>query len=149
MKTLADFHTCAFSLLSGPNMISIPVIIVGIFFHCVRYFNLGAHFVLRGQPLANNSVIALTDVGELGDALLCRTNLTSCCGTVPNRFGQFYYPNGVAVPINSQQQGFYRNRGNQEIRLHRRSGVNSPTGKYRCEIPDSNMNLQSVFIDLV
>ena len=122
------------------------MIIIGIITVCAI---LGVHFVLGGQPLANNSVIALTDVGELGNALLCRTNLTSCCGTVPNRFGQFYYPSGVAVPINRERQGFYRNRGNQEIRLHRRSGINSPTGKYRCEIPDSNMNLQSVFIDLV
>ena len=110
---------------------------------------LGVHFVLRGRPLANNSVIALTDVGELGDALLCRTNLTSCCGTLPNRFGQFYYPNGEAVPVNSQRQGFYRNRGDQEIRLHRRSGVNSPIGKFRCEIPDSNLNLQNIFIVFV
>ena len=110
---------------------------------------LGVHFVLRGHPLANNSVIALTDVEELGGALLCRTNLTSCCGTVPNRFGQFYYPSGVTVPINSRRQGFYRNRENREIRLYRRAGVDSPTGKFRCEIPDSNMNPQNLFITLI
>ena len=110
---------------------------------------IGLHFVLRGQPLANNSVIALSDVGELANALLCRTNLTNCCGTLPNRFGQFYYPSGAPVPINNERQGFYRNRGDQEIRLHRRSGVVSPTGKYRCEIPDSNMILQNLFIDLI
>ena len=116
--------------------------------HCVCYF-IGVHFILRGQPLANNSVIALADVGELGDALLCRTNLTSCCGTIPNRFGQFYYPSAEVVPVNNQRQGFYRNRGNQEVRLHRRSGVNSPTGQYRCEIPDSNVNVQNLFIQLI
>ena len=106
------------------------------------------HFILRGQPLGNNSVITLADVGEIGDALICSTNLTNCCGTVPNRFGQFYYPNGLAVPINSQRQGFYRDRGYQEIRLHRRAGVTSPTGRFRCEIPDSNMILQNIFITL-
>lgn len=112
-------------------------------------FHAGVHFVLRGQPLANNSVIALADVGEIGDALKCKTNLTNCCGTVSNRFGQFYYPNGLQVPINNRRQGFYRNRGDQEIRLHRRSGVSSPTGRFRCEIPDSNMAIQKLFILLV
>ena len=112
------------------------------------YVIIGVHFVLRGQPLANNSVIAFSDVGELANALLCRTNLTNCCGTLPNRFGQFYYPNGTLVPIQKEGAGFYRNRGDQEIRLHRRSGVVSPTGKYHCEIPDYNMTSQNLFIHL-
>ena len=107
------------------------------------------HFVLKGRSLANNSLIALADVGEIEDALICRTNLTQCCGMIPNRFGQFYYPSGTAVPINKEREGFYRNRGDQEIRLHRREGVSSPTGRFRCEIPDSNMVVRNLFITLV
>ena len=110
--------------------------------------HIGVHFILMGQPLANNSIIALADIGEIGDALICKTDLVNCCGTSPNRFGQFYYPNGTAVPINNQNEGFYRNRGDQEIRLHRRSGITSPTGRFRCEIPDSDMVTQNLFITL-
>ena len=104
--------------------------------------------MLKGQPLANNSIIALADVGEIEDALICRTNFTQCCGMIPNRFGQFYYPGGDAVPIKKEQAGFYRNRGDQEIRLHRREGVSGPTGRFRCEIPDSNMVVRNLFITL-
>ena len=119
-------------------------------FICTNYLcPTDIHFFLKGQPLTNNSVIAITDVGELEDALMCRTNLTNCCGTPPNRFGQFYYPNGAVVPINSRRDGYYRNRGFKEVRLNRRSGVDSPTGTFRCEIPDSNMILQNVYITLV
>ena len=107
------------------------------------------HFILHGQFLTNNSIISLLDVGENDDALICKTTLPNCCGTAPDRFGDFYYPNGVAVPVNRQGQDFYRNRGNQEIRLHRRFGAVSPTGIYRCEIPDVNRVIQNVFITLV
>ena len=110
---------------------------------------LGVYFILKGQPLENNSVIAIVDIGEGDDALVCKTNLTNCCGTVPNRFGQFYYPSGLPVPIDGLEQGFYRNRGDQEIRLHKRSGVMSPTGRFHCKIPDSNMVRQNIFIELI
>ena len=72
----------------------------------------------------------------------------NCCGTLPNRFGQFYYPNGVQVPVSNAGQGFYRNRGNQVIRLNRREGATSPTGKYRCEIPDASGEMQNIYITL-
>ena len=110
---------------------------------------LGVYFILKGEPLENNSVIALSDIEEGDNALICKTNLTNCCGIVPNRFGQFYYPSGFPVPIKGLEKGFYRNRGDQEIRLHRRSGCMSPTGRFCCKIPDSNMVIQNIFIELV
>ena len=98
----------------------------------------------------NNSVVSLTEVGEGAEgALLCKTNLINCCGTVPNRHGEFYYPNGTMVPINKLQYGFYRNRGDQVVRLNRREGVILPVGKFRCEIPDTNGVMQSLFINLM
>lgn len=87
-------------------------------------------------------------IGEGEKALLCKTNKEDCCGTIPNRFGEFFYPNGVQVPVGSRQQGFYRNRGNQEVRLNRREGVDSPIGRYRCEVPDASGVTQKVFIHL-
>lgn len=111
---------------------------------------LDIHFALGGQVHQNNSVVPLSRIGE-GDsgALFCRTDNTNCCGTIPNRFGQFYYPSGTQVPVSSAGQGFYRNRGNQLIRLNRRDGATLPTGRYRCEIPDANGVMKSIYITLV
>ena len=78
----------------------------------------------------------------------CAKQTRKCCGTVPNRFGEFYYPNGVQVPIANRQQGFYRNRGNQIIRLNRREGITSPTGTYRCEIPNADDETVKIYITL-
>ena len=57
---------------------------------------------------------------------------------------------GGRVPIVGVAGGaeLYRNRGNQLIRLNRRSGVVSPRGKYRCEIPDESDVVQKIFITL-
>ena len=107
------------------------------------------YFELGGQTFGNNSIVSLTQVGEGKDALLCKTDLISCCATVPNRFGEFYYPNGLIVPINNSGHGFYRNRGDQEIRLNRRQGITSPSGKFRCEIPTASGEIQNIFITLI
>ena len=68
--------------------------------------------------LPNNSAVPLLDVGEDENALLCKTGREECCGTSPNRFWEFYYPNRIQVPISKQQHGFYRNRGQKIIRLN-------------------------------
>ena len=104
--------------------------------------------MLDGKVYRNNSVISLTKVGEGDNALYCKTDKKECCGMVPNRFGEFYYPNGVRVPIAREQQGFYRNRGDQIIRLNRREGIISPTGTYRCEIPNADDEIIKIYITL-
>ena len=96
----------------------------------------------------NNSEVSISDIGEGEEALYCKTDKEVCCGTVPNRFGLFYYPSGVQVPISRAGQTFYRNRGEQLIRLNRRGDTLSPTGKYRCEIPDASDITQNVYITL-
>ena len=58
--------------------------------------------------------------------LVCKTDFENCCGTEPNWFGEFYYPNGIQVPIWKLGHGFYRSCGKQEVRLHRREGVTTP-----------------------
>ena len=108
----------------------------------------GVHFELNGKVYANNSFVNIIDIGESEEALLCKTDKVDCCGTVPNRFGEFYYPNGEKVPINKSGEGFFRNRGEQQIRLNRRPGIMTPTGVYRCEIPDGNNMMQKVFINI-
>ena len=109
---------------------------------------IGVYFELNGVVYTNNSAASLLEVGEGENALLCKTNRKECCGTPPNRFGEFYYPNGIKVPIAKQQQGFYRNRGENVIRLNRRDGITSPTGKYQCEIPDASGSVQNIYMSL-
>lgn len=107
------------------------------------------YFENNGEIYVNNSIINLNDVGEGEQALLCKTNRVDCCGTPPNRRGEFYYPNDIRVPISKQLHGFYRNRGAQVVRLNRRAGVTSPSGKYRCEIPDADGVMRNIYITLM
>ena len=106
------------------------------------------YFELKGKRFDNNSMVSILAIGEGDNALLCKTNKQDCCGTLQNRFGEFYYPNGVRVPIRIAGQDFYRNRGDQLIRLNRRGGASSPTGKYFCEIPDADGVTQKIFINI-
>ena len=105
------------------------------------------YFEVNGRIYHNNSALKMLDFGERDDALLCKTTMEMCCRN-PNRIGHFYYPNGVQVPINARGQGFYRNRGDRMIRLNRRENINSPTGTFRCAIPDASGEMQNIYITL-
>ena len=107
------------------------------------------YFELNGKVYLNNSVIPLSEVGENENALLCKTDLVTCCGTPPNRFGEFYYPDGATILIQNAGHGFYRNRGVQEVRLNRREGVTSPTGKFHCAVPDASGMIRNLYIHLL
>ena len=107
------------------------------------------YFELNGKVYPNNSVISLTEVGKSEHALLCKTDLTTCCATPPNRFGDFYYPNGDTVSVKRLEHGFYRDRGFQEVRLNRREGVGSPSGRFHCAVPDASGTIQNLFIHLL
>ena len=106
------------------------------------------YFELGGERYDNNSAVNILAIGEGSSALLCKTNKQDCCGTVPDRFGEFYYPDGTRVSIFLSGDGFYRNRGNQMIRLNRKDGVSSPTGRYSCEIPDASGVIHKIFINI-
>ena len=118
---------------------------------CVFLHSIDVYFELNGKVYLNNSEVSMFEIGEGEQALLCKTDKKDCCGTVPNRFGEFYYPNGVQVPIAGFGDSFYRNRGEQLIRLNQRAGValsETSTGIYRCEIPDASGVVKKVFINL-
>lgn len=105
------------------------------------------YFEYRGQRLPNNSRMSLSQVGEANEAIVCKTEKLDCCG-LPNRAGEFHYPNGQKVVPGRFGTGFYRNRGPQQIRLNRRNGISSPTGTFRCEIPGPRGTLLNIFITL-
>ena len=114
----------------------------------LSYF-LGAgvvQFSLRNTTYQNNSLVSLEDIGEDDDALLCITNLTTCCRT-ENRspLGQWFFPNGTNVPSSGKQWDFHRTRGTMMVLMHRRRG--GVDGIYCCEIiPDSTDVNQTIYI---
>lgn len=112
------------------------------------YTNVGIYFELNGKIYLNNTAVSMSEIGEGNKALHCKTDKEECCGTVPNRFGEFYYPNGVQIPIARQQHGLYRDRGEQIVRLNRREGIISPMGTYRCEIPNADGKIVKIYITL-
>ena len=107
------------------------------------------YFTLRGVRYENNSVIALSSIGEGDDALHAITGDPECCRI--KRIGEFYFPNGTQVPINSANQPLYRNRDPGLIRLHRRASSSSefiPIGRYRSELPDDCGKIVSLYVNL-
>ena len=100
-------------------------------------------FSLRNTTYQNLSVVALEDIGEGGDALLCMTNQTACCQSPAS--GNWFFPNGTRVPSSGNQLSFHRTRGQMVVHLNRRSGGREE-GIYRCEIPDSMNVTQSIYI---
>ena len=105
-------------------------------------------FSVGGRTYPNNSVISLWSVGEDDKALSCITDYLQCCLVRPYRQGEFYYPSGERIGILAAGDGMYRNRGNQEIRLNRKKDVTSPTGRFRCDLPDTDGMIQSIYINL-
>ena len=90
----------------------------------------------------------LTAIGE-GDtaALLCLTERVECCrGSDGVAGGNWYFPDGSLVPFGFEGTSIYLNRGASRVRLNRRNNVQSPTGVYRCEVPDASGTDQSIYV---
>ena len=83
--------------------------------------------------------------------LLCLTDSTQCCRRSDNpngvQLGHWYFPDGTLVPDGTEPtRDFYRNRGASVVRLNRRNNAQSPTGVYRCEIPDASGTTQTLYV---
>ena len=101
--------------------------------------------MLRGKTYLNNTIVLMSDIGETDNALLCMTDRTDCCSSP---VGEFYYPDNTAVGFSSTNS-LYRNRDTQVVRLNRKNNALSPTGVYRCEIPDSSGRMQNIYINII
>ena len=107
----------------------------------VAFFCLYSFIValLNGTTYQNNSIVTLGDIGEGDNALLCITNLTTCCRTSDTEnvggLGNWYLPNGSRVPSVRNQWEFFRTRGEMVVLMHCRRG--GEEGIYCCEIPDA------------
>ena len=107
-------------------------------------------FYLNGVHYPDGSTVLRTDIGEGADTLQCTTDRLACCGTVPNRAGQFYFPNNTQVPTIGiiSSSGYYRDRDDQLIRLNRQSQNGVITGQFRCEIPSGTTTDSVLFINI-
>ena len=99
-------------------------------------------FSLNGATYQNNSCVALEDIGEGNDALLCMTMLTSCCQEP--KLGEWFFPNETQVSSNGTQFNIYITRGQMVVRLNRKRG--GEEGIYHCEILDSMNVIQTIYI---
>ena len=115
------------------------------------YYFLGAGnvwFSLTNTTYQNNSIVTLEDIGGGNHALLCVTNLTTCCRSVDDfpsiAKGNWYFPNGCKVPGSTVERNFFRDRGQRVVKLNHRGG--GEEGIYRCEIPDSRNVSQTIYI---
>ena len=105
---------------------------------------------LNGVQYPNNSVINIEAIGRNGEALICQTNKRPCCGTPPNRAGEWYYPNGARVPVEGTGSAIYRDREDEgQVRLNRRNDVIHPIGVYRCKVPDAQNINRSLYAGLI
>ena len=111
----------------------------------------GVILTLRGVQYPNRSTINIREIGENDEALICQTNRRPCCQSLPNRVGEWYYPDGSLLTIEASGRDLYRNRGNDgEVRLNRRNNAALfPTGMYHCEVPDASSSTRSLYIALV
>ena len=88
---------------------------------------------------SNNSVIALSEIGQGSDGLFCFSNATNCCRSIDNPTGtrNWFFPDDSAVG-NKGTQPISRSRGPGSLILHRDNTL-EPSGIYRCQIFNSNM----------
>ena len=95
--------------------------------------------------------MTLEEIGLCSDALLCITGQRNCCTPAQIGmdvvYGNWFFPNGTRVPsdtaVNGTQWDFHRNRGASVVQLNRRRG--GEDGIYRCEVPDTLNNTQTIY----
>ena len=126
---------------------SFPILNFNLLWHFLTGTAEGVRFFLRGITYQNNGLVALEDIGEWSNALLCVTDKTACCQHPYTAQGNWFFPNGTRVPsvvVNNTWWDFYRIRDQMIVFMNRRrGGVN---GIYRCEIPDAMNFTQAVYI---
>ena len=105
------------------------------------------HFRFEGNDLANNSYILRARIREgHNDSLHCVTDNSDCCS---NGEGNWYDERKREVHQGSDgpSDSLYVTRGDGVVYLNRGERGGS-SGMWRCDIPDSNGVLQSIYIYL-
>lgn len=103
----------------------------------------GIGFTLNSVRYANNDVVNITDIGKDSAALLCTTTHTPCCFSGDN--SQWFLPDGTQLP-NTNTLPYYRTRNNMGTVLLHRNSEATTTGIFRCAIPNSDGDLQDIYV---
>ena len=104
--------------------------------------------VLRHHIHGNNSIVAIDAIQEWDKALLCYTNALNCCKITGQFVGEWYFPSGIAIGTSAADENFFRDRDRSVVRLNRRNNATSPTGVFRCKIPDEIGNFQNIYVGI-
>ena len=96
----------------------------------------GIYFSLQNEMYPNNSLVNLTDIGNVHTALICHTSVTTCCN---QNDSIWRYPNRTEVQNRKAGGVFVRNRAPGIVRLFRNDESMVPIemvpiGIYSCEI---------------
>ena len=103
---------------------------------------------LDGNLYRNNSLVNISDIGSTNsEALLCLTNNKECCPTNGAR-EEWYTPTGTPVGDSDIDADFLRNSGHSVVYLLRLNNATSPTGVFRCEIPDNSGTSQNIYVGI-
>ena len=107
----------------------------------------------NGTIYANHSYLDLTLVGEGGEnssnEVLCHTSVQTCCsGSQGVHRGDWYFPSGSRLPFPDHgMNAIAQQREAQRVELSRRNNRNV-SGIYRCDIPITVTQNQSLYIGL-
>ena len=118
-------------------------------FMCILLFYppLGAFLSLNDISVNNNSDVSISSDS---DPLLCITDSRGCCSSDTQVTGNWFFPNGSLIRTQTTNSGIYVRRGPSVVGLYWNDSIikTFPPGEYRCEIPDSNGQLQVVLVKI-
>ena len=148
---ISDSSTVSHTIrVTTGEVFTIIVIVLIITDACIN--SSGVYLSLGGVHITDNSNINIRNIDLTSDspsgALQCITDNLFCCNRNP-RLGEWYQPNGALVQGGPSTTAFYRTRGaNGEVFLNRPSDVESPTGRFCCEVPDATNTNQTLCVNI-
>ena len=96
---------------------------------------------------SNNSVVTITDIGEGNISLYCISERSECCNSSDGEErGDWFLPGQDSAVKGTLSADFSRRREPRAVLLGRRNNAVVPIGLYRCEVPDADDTIQSLYI---
>ena len=107
------------------------------------------HLEWNGTEISNNSVIYYAKILTGSTTLMCQSDNSNCCSS--NATGNWTWKDETGGMVHQGADGarcLYFTRGDLVVSLHRidSNGVPPASGLWRCDIPDTKGELQSLFI---
>ena len=135
-------HEIAYCLLTVNNSKMLFLLLLSLLWSLVEVHSQTEYpyVSFMGENLANHSYVDLTQVGTVtsdpGNIVRCITDLGTCCGSGQGvHRGDWYFPDGVKVPLASPSIDIIVRRDAEQVALRRRNNATSPSGVYHCDIP--------------